>query len=171
VTPTDLFDLASLRLTSGEGTRLNLQVRLSPLTFAGADYAPVPAVVDAVLDISCTTGGGFSLRLRFAAELHGPCMRCLRPASPPIVVDAREVEVPGGGDELDSPYVVAGQLDLTQWAHDAFALAAPDQVLCEAGCVGLCPVCALPLAELEPDHEHERPPDPRWEKLRELRLE
>ena len=48
-------------------------------------------------------------RLRAAAALRGdgrgPCMRCLEPAAPSVVVDAREVEVPGRREELDSPYV------------------------------------------------------------------
>jgi len=32
-------------------------------------------------------------------------MRCLEPAAPLVAVDAREVDLPGGGEELDSPYV------------------------------------------------------------------
>ena len=88
-----------------------------------------------------------------------------------VVVDAREVDVPGGGDELDSPYVDGEVLDLRRWAHDAVALASPSQVLCSPGCPGLCPVCAIPLARAGPEHRHAREPDPRWAKLRELDLE
>ena len=58
------------------------------------------------LDISRTTGDGWALRLRFAATLDGPCMRCLEPATPTFDVDSYEVHQPGAGDEdLTSPYM------------------------------------------------------------------
>jgi uncharacterized protein len=168
---TDLFDLAGLRLQSGEGRRLALEVAQEPLELAGATYELEPEELPVRLDVSRTTGGGYSLRLRAAATVSGPCMRCLEPASPTFEVDAREVDVPGGGDELDSPYLENELLDLQRWVHDAVALAAPDQILCRPGCEGLCPICAIALASAGPDHSHESEPDPRWAKLRELDLE
>jgi uncharacterized protein len=98
-------------------------------------------------------------------------MRCLRDASPSVEVEAREVDRPGGGEELDSPYVQSEVLDLAGWARDAFALALPAKILCREDCAGLCPVCAIDLAEAGPDHHHAGAPDPRWAKLRELSLE
>ncbi len=98
-------------------------------------------------------------------------MRCLREASPSIELDAREVDRPGGGEELSSPYVHEERLDLAAWARDAFVLALPTQVLCREDCAGLCPVCAVDLNEAGPEHAHERGPDPRWSKLSELKLE
>jgi len=44
-------------------------------------------------------------------------------------------------------------------------------VLCRDDCAGLCPVCAADLNEAGPGHRHERAPDSRWAKLRELKLE
>jgi uncharacterized protein len=164
------FDLAGLRLSAGEGRRLGLEVAIEPLTLGGERYDAQPARVPVQLEVSCMTGGGFSLRLRFRAALAGACMRCLKRASPQIEVDAREVDRPGGGEELSSPYVTDGTLDLAAWAHDAFALAAPVKVLCREDCPGLCPVCAVDLSEVGPGHRHERAPDPRWAKLRELKL-
>jgi DUF177 domain-containing protein len=98
-------------------------------------------------------------------------MRCLKSAAPAVEVEAREVDRPAGGDELDSPYIHGDALDLADWARDALALAMPAKVLCRLDCRGLCPVCALDLNEAGPDHHHEAPPDPRWAKLRELRFE
>jgi uncharacterized protein len=167
---TDSFDLGRLRLTSGEGRRLELGVRLGDFDFGEARYETRPDQVDATLDVSRMTGGGYALRLRFSAAIAGPCMRCLEDAAPRIDVDAREVEQPGGGEELSSPYVEAQVLDLQRWAHDAFALALPAQVVCREDCAGLCPVCGADL-NADPAHAHEREPDPRWAKLRELRLE
>jgi len=63
-----------------------------------------------------------------------------------------------------------GVLDLAQWSHDAYALTLPNQVVCREDCAGLCPECGASLND-DPGHAHERAPDPRWSKLRELRLE
>ncbi len=168
---TDVFDLGALRLTAGEGRRLELETPLADLEFAGQRYVATPPVVPVVVDVSRMTGGGYSLRLRFSAALHGPCMRCLRDAEPESAVDAREIDQPGGGEELTSPYVTDEVLDLAGWARDAFALALPAQVVCREDCPGLCPVCGVDLADAGPEHAHEPEPDPRWAALRELRLE
>jgi len=160
----DSFDLAGLHLRTGEGRRLDLDVELGDLRFGDEGYVPEPAVVPVRLDISRMTGGGWALRLRFAATLRGPCMRCLEQAAPAIAVDAREVDQPGEGEELESPYVDGEQLDLRRWAHDALALALPAQVLCRHDCAGLCPRCGVNL-NAEPDHAHEPDTDPRWAAL------
>jgi uncharacterized protein len=165
------FDLAGLRLSAGEGRRLELDVRIEPLLLGGEPYAAAPARVPVVLDVSRMMGGGYALRLRFEAALAGACMRCLKDAAPVVEVDSREVDRPGGGEELQSPYVRDEVLDLATWARDAFALAAPIKVLCGEDCAGLCPVCAADLNDAPPGHHHEAEPDPRWAKLRELKLE
>jgi uncharacterized protein len=168
---TDTFDLGRLRLTSGEGRRLVLGVRLGDFDFGGERYATDPEQVDVTLEVSRMTGGGYALRLRFDAALSGPCMRCLEQAEPAVAVDAREVDQPGGGEELQSPYVEDEELDLGAWARDAFALAMPSKVLCRPDCAGLCPECGANLNEAGPEHGHDAPPDPRWAKLRELKLD
>ena len=168
---TDVFDLGRLRLTAGEGRRLDLEVALQPLQFSGQRYEVVPDRVPVRLDLSKMTGGGHSMRLRFAAAVHGPCMRCLADAEPVTEVDAREVDQPGGGDELSSPYVQGGDLEVRAWARDALALALPSQILCREDCAGLCPICGADLNAAGPDHGHESTPDPRWSKLDELRFE
>jgi uncharacterized protein len=168
---TDTFDLGRLKLSSGEGRRLELDVAIGDYDLGGERYAVEPSRPTVVLDVSRMTGGGYSLRLRFEAALTGPCMRCLDPAAPVLEVDAREVDLPGGGEELDSPYVVDEVLDVSAWARDALALAlGGEQVLCRENCGGLCPECGEKLAPGE-EHEHERAPDPRWAKLRELKLD
>src|SRR3954470_2836903 len=167
---TDTFDLGRLRLSSGEGRRFELALPLEGFDFAGQDYSVTPEQVPVILDVSRMTGGGYSLRLRFQAGIDGPCMRCLKEAAPELEVDAREVDQPGGeSDELVSPYVTDEVLDLSRWAHDALALALPAQVLCRPDCAGLCPVCGEDLNAAP--HEHETQADPRWAKLRELKLE
>jgi uncharacterized protein len=168
---TDIFDLGRLRLSAGEGRRLDLGVRVGDFDFAGERYATEPAQVDVRLDVSRMTGGGHALRLRFEAAVTGPCMRCLEAAAPVVAVDAREVDQPGGGEELTSPYVRDEELDLARWARDAYALALPVQVLCRPDCAGLCPQCGANLNEAGPEHAHEPARDPRWAKLSEIKFD
>lgn len=172
---TDTFDLAGLRLSSGEGRALDLEVALGPLDLGGERYAPDPAVIPVRLDVSRTTGSGYALRLRFEARIGGPCMRCLSPAAPTFAIDAREVSQPGEAEELESPYVTVeppATLELRDWAHDALALAVGGSpILCRPDCAGLCPVCGADLNEAGPDHHHESGPDPRWAKLSELKFD
>jgi uncharacterized protein len=165
------LDLAGLRLVPGEGRRLELEVQIEPLAFGSERYVAQPARVPVQLEVSRMLGGGYALRLRFAASLTGACMRCLKDAAPLVEVDAREVDRAGEGEELESPYVRDEKLDLAAWAHDAFALGAPVKVLCREDCPGLCPVCAADLSEVGPDHAHEPARDPRWAKLSELKLD
>jgi uncharacterized protein len=165
---TDVFDLAVLGLTPGEGRRLDLAVAIDPFAFGGQTYATA-GLAPARLDISKLTGGGHALRLAFSVDLEGPCQRCLEPAALHVDVDAREVEQPGGGEELTSPYVAGSELDLRAWARDALVLALPAQIVCREDCAGLCPTCGANLNEAGPEHAHERGRDPRWAKLDELR--
>ena len=90
-------------------------------------------------------------------------MRCLGPAEVAVDVEAREVDQRGAEDEeLRSPYVDEDVLDVGALAHDALALALPQQLLCRADCAGLCPVCGESLNDAEPGaHDHPAEPDPR----------
>jgi uncharacterized protein len=179
------LDLASLKLSPGAGRRLELQVPIGALELGGERYevgpanpavaspnvSANPADVPVRIDVSRMTGAGYALKLAMTAAISGPCMRCLKEAKPEIEVQAREVDVPGEGEELASPYVHEERLDVAAWAHDALALAMPVKVLCREDCAGLCPICAVDLNEVGPDHHHEPQPDPRWAKLSELKLE
>ena len=169
---TDIFDLGRLSLHSGEGRRVDTHVTVDPLSFGGQTYAARGDEVPVRLDVSRTMNG-YALRLRFSVRLDGPCMRCLEAARKRVEVDAREVDQAGAGDddELTSPYVSRDELDLRAWARDALALALPTQIVCTEECRGLCPVCGENLNLAAPDHAHESEPDPRWAKLREMKLE
>ncbi len=171
---THTFDLAALKLSPGEGRRIELRVSIEALELGGERYEASPESVPVALDVSKMAGGGYALKLKLEATLNGPCMRCLKEAAPKVEVQAREVDVPGEGDELESPYVHGEVLDVAAWARDAFALAAPAKVLCKEDCKGLCPECAADLNEAERaglQHSHERAPDSRWAKLSELQID
>lgn len=164
------IDLARLALSAGEGRRLDLELDPGTLTYGGQTYATSHADPGRV-EVS-RMSNGYAFRLRFDAELRGPCMRCLAGARIPVEVDAREVDQARDDEELSSPYVQAEELQVGAWAHDALALALPPQLLCRPDCAGLCPVCGESLNDAEPGaHDHESAPDPRWAKLRELKLD
>jgi uncharacterized protein len=162
------FNLRNLRLRSGEQFADEREVELEPLELGGQRYLPVPAKVPAALTISrASTGTVFDLS--FDARLHGPCYRCLADAVLDVPIATREYEATNpDSEELRTPYLVDGKLDLSAWARDAVALALPDQILCRAECAGLCPVCGKDL-NLEPHTHVEERGDPRWAALAELR--
>jgi uncharacterized protein len=142
---------------------------LEPFELGGERYLPVPGTVPAELEITkAATGTVF--KLAFTARLHGPCYRCLDDAVQELAVAAREYQAtnPEGSDELRTPYLRDGNLDLAGWARDAVALALPDKILCRADCAGLCPVCGKNLNN-EPHAHAEEPTDSRWAALEGLR--
>jgi DUF177 domain-containing protein len=166
----DTIDLETLHLKPGEGRRLDTRVRINPVALGGQRYSVGEDAVDTTLDVSRTVSG-YALRLRFDAPMTGVCMRCMGDAGPVIGVDAREVDQPGDAEELHSPYVDAGLLDLAGWSRDALVLAMPSQIVCREECKGLCAICGADLNEADPEeHLHAETGDPRWAKLRDLKL-
>jgi uncharacterized protein len=169
--PPTTLDLDRLALSHGEGRRLELPIHLGAIDLGGQTYRPVPEAGEVSLAVS-RTASGHAFHLIFSVRLEGPCMRCLRDASAELSVDAREVDQPSTDDEeLTSPYVEEGILDVGRWAHDALVLAMPAQILCRSDCEGLCAVCGEPLEGAKPgEHDHGQSEDPRWAKLRELQI-
>jgi uncharacterized protein len=167
----DLIDLDTLHLRPGEGRHVDTAVRIQPLMLGGQRYTVDRPAVDTRLDVSRTVSGGYALRLRFDAAVEGACMRCMTDAAPVIGVDAREIDQPGDAEELHSPYVEGAVVDLAAWARDALVLAMPAQIVCRDDCLGLCSVCGANLNEADPEeHRHAGGADPRWAKLRDLKL-
>jgi uncharacterized protein len=166
----DLFDLDTLQLRAGEGRRLEREVQLEPIMLGGERYTVPAGAIAARLDVSRTISG-YALRLQFDAAVEGACMRCMGGAAQTIAVEAREVDQPGDDEDLHSPYLDGAVLDVRAWARDALALAMPAQVVCGGDCRGLCPECGANLNEPgAEEHHHDPPGDPRWAKLRDLKL-
>jgi uncharacterized protein len=167
-----IVDLERLALSHGQARALDLEVGLHPLELGGQTYSPAGGGSEARLDVS-RTSTGYALRLRFSTQLTGPCVRCLEEAATDLEVDAREVDQGGTTDEeLRSPYVSEGDLDLGRWANDLLVLELPSQPLCRPDCAGLCPVCGESLNDADPEaHRHSQGGDPRMAKLRDLKLD
>jgi uncharacterized protein len=165
-------DLERLGLSHGQARALDLEVGLAPIELGGETYSPAGGGSEARLDVS-RTSTGYALRLRFESQLTGPCVRCLERAATDLEIDAREVDQGGtADDELRSPYVSEGNLDIDHWANDALVLALPSQPLCRPDCAGLCSVCGESLNDADPEaHRHSQGGDPRMAKLRDLKLD
>jgi len=163
-----IVDLGARRLAPGEGQRIEVEVSLPGIELGGSLYEADPQPVPVKLEMSRTLGDGWAFRLSASVVLVGPCTRCLAPAAPTIQVDSREVDRPGGGEELDSPYLNDEELDVGDWLRDAVVLGMPTAVLCHSRCPGLCEECGVRISEAGPDHHHEKPLDPRWAALRDL---
>jgi uncharacterized protein len=164
------FSLRQLKLRPGEEYRTELEVELPVFEFGGQRYAPVPERIPAELAVvRATTGTVFTLA--FAARLHGPCYRCLGDAVLDVPIRAREYQASTPEtEELTTPYLVDGRLEVSDWARDALALALPDQILCRPDCAGLCPECGKNLND-EPHVHEDAEADPRWAALERLRGE
>lgn len=163
------FNVRNVRLRPGEQLRDVREVDLEPLELGGQRYVPVPESPEAALTLT-QTSSGLVLELELDVRILGPCMRCLADAGLDVSVNAREYQAtsPGESDELTTPYLVEGKLDLSAWAHDAVALALPDKILCREDCAGLCPVCGKNLNREPHEHEGEQA-DPRWAALSRLK--
>ncbi len=162
-------DLALLGLGSGQAEALKAPLTPRPPVLGGVELDLDGSLVEARLDAARTTAG-WALRLRASATVRGICVRCLEPAPLVLEIDAREIDQRDSDDpELTSPYVEEELLDVAGWLNDALVLALPDRPLCRPECAGLCEECGISLNDVGAEgHSHERPPDPRFAKLREL---
>jgi uncharacterized protein len=165
-----MFDLRTLRIRSGDQARERVEIELEPLVLGGQSYESKPNPAPAELAVTRASSGTV-LELALDVSLAGPCFRCLQDAVLGLQLRLREYQARHpDSDEERTEYLEEDRLDLSAWAHDAIALALPDQILCRLDCAGLCPVCGKDL-NAEP-HEHvEESADPRWAKLSELRQE
>jgi uncharacterized protein len=164
------FSLRQVKLRPGEQYRDELEVELPAFAFGGQRYVPVPEQVPAAIEVTrANTGTDFTLA--FTARLHGPCYRCLGDAVLEVAIRAREYHAESPEDEqMTTPYVVGNNLELSQWARDAVALALPDKILCRPDCAGLCGECGKNLNDEPHTHEQEHA-DPRWAALEALRAQ
>ena len=162
------FSLRQVKLRPGEQYRDELEVELPAFEFGGQRYVPVPEEVPAAFEITrANTGTVFALG--FTTRLHGPCYRCLGDAVLEVPISAREYQAESPDDEqMTTQYVTGANLDVSQWARDAVALALPDKILCRPDCAGLCDVCGKNLND-EPHTHDEEHGDPRRAALEALR--
>lgn len=166
-----LYDLRRVKLRSGEQLEDAAIVDVEPFELAGQVYAAEPSRAEARLQVTRATSG-LVFRLRLETRLVGPCFRCLAEVSVAVAIDATEYEAArrdeAGVEDLHTPYLADGRLDLTAWTRDEIALALPEQILCRVDCAGICPECGRDLNREPHEHAGEEI-DPRWADLARLR--
>lgn len=171
------FDLGSLHLATGEGTRAELAVPVDPITVGTEQYeiGEVPVTID----IAKMVGGGYSLRLRAEAAVRGTCLRCLDKIALERRLDIREINAPdeeedlGEADDLRSPYVDGDIVEVGAWLRDSLVLDLPATMAPPLGDDDRCVQCHRTLQDLgapAPGAQGDAGLDPRWAKLRELDL-
>lgn len=113
---------------------------------------------------------------RIEGTARGECRRCLVDVTTPVALDSHLVfsaaEGEGEDDESDAYAFdpAAHALDLRAAVREEWLLNVPAFPLCRDDCAGLCPVCGANL-NADPEHAHERAPDPRWAALRDVSFE
>jgi uncharacterized protein len=165
------YALRDLAIAVGASISEELAIPLEPYRQGGFSYGTSDGSVHARLDITAMTNG-WSLRLRSAADLHGPCSRCLEDAVLHVEIDSHEVHDADAEDpELQSDFINPDeQLDLAAWLQDAVGVEFPTRVLCQDDCRGLCPSCGTEWNRDTCSCSAVQV-DSRWEKLRELKLD
>ncbi|MBC7645327.1 MAG: DUF177 domain-containing protein [Thermoleophilia bacterium] len=170
---TTTIALRDLKMVAGEGRSVELATDLAPWSQGGFAYATVgDRKVNARIYVSAMDGAGWAFHLRFDTVVHGPCARCLEDARVALRIDTHEVHDPTQKDDEDlySFFVDRDEvLDVSEWAFDAVGIEFPTKVLCRDDCKGLCPSCGINRNEDTCSCDLSNP-DPRWEKLRELKL-
>ena len=100
-------------------------------------------------------------------QLRGECVRCLGEVSEELEIDVQELFVYPESDATDdeASRLEGDLIDLEPLLRDGVVLDLPFQPLCREDCEGLCVECGANLND-DPQHTHDAPLDPRWEKLR-----
>ena len=100
-------------------------------------------------------------------QLRGECVRCLGEVSEELEIDVQELFVYPESDATDdeASRLEGDLVDLEPLLRDGVVLDLPFQPLCREDCQGLCVECGANLND-DPQHTHDAPLDPRWEKLR-----
>jgi uncharacterized protein len=146
-----LLDLRAFRGGTEEVTR-----QYRPEAFAPAADFRIVASVDLAIRV---TKDARKVRLagRLRASLDVDCSRCLEPFAVPVdaELDLLFLPQPGEGtgksaaeddvadDDIGVSFYVNDTIDLGEMMRDEFYLALPMKALCQADCMGLCPVCGF----------------------------
>jgi uncharacterized protein len=148
----------------------------APLPGLAISSAQVPdgaeIAVDAMLE---SIEGGITLSGTVTAPWVGECRRCLDPVEG--VLDATVSEVFEMNPTEGETYPIEGDdVDLEPMVRDAVLLGLPLAPLCREDCAGPVPealpvIVASDAADGEGDDTAERPPDPRWSGLEQLKFD
>ena len=158
------FGVAELRRHPGDRMEIDRDVDLSGIEVSTARVPDdSPGHVTAVLE---SLSNGITVTATLKVPWEGPCRRCLDDTSGIAEVDIREVYSDSPVDD-DLLALEGDVVDLGPVIRDAAVLALPVAPLCGDDCVGPDPE-HFPVITSETE---ERPTDPRWSALDDLRFD
>lgn len=120
------------------------------LDYHAAEFRQVsPLKVDAVAEL---LGSEIRIRGHLATRLAASCDRCLGAVEIPVERDfdlfyrpvksiAREEEIKIPERELEVGFYSGDRIALADVVTEQVILSVPMKIICQAGCLGLCPVC------------------------------
>jgi uncharacterized protein len=166
------IDVTELRLRPGTTRRVELTTNISDIAVG---EVRVPDDAPITLDLTLEgIQGGIDVTGTVSAMWIGPCRRCLEDVEGQLRVDVHEIFAEDHVDGETYP-VVKDSIDLREMTRDVVILALPLAPLCRDDCVGPAPgVFPLKSGNSPTDggvEVDERPPDPRWAALDELRAQ
>lgn len=123
--------------------------------------------------------GGARATGEVAATVRAECDRCLKPLEIDVsgrfdqryvwgAVDRAPEEHEVDVEDLDVERLEEPTLDTATLAREQVELAEPIRVVCSEDCLGLCPTCGADRNTNECGCE-QKPADPRWDALKELK--
>lgn len=151
---------------------VNRQLESEELTVLGASV-PAGATVDVDLVIEATAEPGtFTVTGTVRAPWQGECRRCLDPIEGELDTAVHELVARHPVDE-EVWELEGDEIDIGAIVREALLLALPLAPLCGPDCQGPAPedFPALPPDESETASDEDRPVDPRWSALDQLRFD
>lgn len=154
------------------GTMRELRLTLPAPADLRVEMIGVPKDADVELDLRLeAVMEGVLVSGTAHVPLAGECVRCLEPISSEIDVDMQELFFYSSEGSSEEDSLLDGELlDLEPTFRDVVVLALPLRPVCQDDCQGLCVECGARLAEVGPDHRHEKI-DARWASLQCLAIE
>ena len=120
-----------------EGRSLTCDVAAACLDLPAAGRGGFKRPVKADLDLSVVEGK-LLVRGTVEVQFEAHCDRCLKPFKQTMTID----DVCWFFEDLDNETI-----DLTESLREDILLHFPQRLLCERGCLGLCPACGKPLID------------------------
>ncbi len=121
-----------------------------------------------------------SVKGKIFAEVELECNRCLQPVrsnleipfevnfvTPENYTNEREARL--NLQDLEVSIFEGDKIDLSEITREQILLAVPIQILCQTDCKGLCQICGANRNLIDCNCE-EKEIDPRWQGLRELKI-
>lgn len=161
------------KLESEGAVRVEERVRAPHAILEGTDL-DFPDGLQVDLRASGSGSGEIVVRGTLEGELRAPCRRCLtevrRPFSEEVTIVFAAIEDLDGEDlgEVRPMELDTLDLDLSEAIREELILSAPNYIVCDEECKGLCPLCGVNRNVETCDCTVEEP-DPRWDALRTLK--